>query len=129
VEGTITLDGKPLDDAEVVFLPDPAKGNTGPSASAYTDKLGHYKLFCDKAQTEGAVVGLHRVCVHDLGAVAKPTDPTQLPGGGGTSALPPVPTKGKPSRVPAAYDDAAHTPLRDVEVKPGKQTLDFTLKR
>jgi hypothetical protein len=128
VEGTITLDGKPLDNAEVVFLPDPEKGNQGPCASAYTDEQGHYRLFCEKANQEGAVVGRHRVCVHDLAAVAPPPDPNPTPAGG-KAALPPLPAKGKPSRVPAAYDDPSHTPLRDVEVKPGRQTLDFTVKR
>jgi hypothetical protein len=128
VEGTITFDGKPLDNAEVVFLPDSAKGNMGPTASAYTDEQGHYKLFCDKANKEGAVVGPHRVCVHDLAAVAPPPD-LNLLAAGGKMALPPVPAKGKPSRVPPAYDDPARTPLRDVEVKSGKQTLDFTVKR
>ncbi|MGL4551752.1 MAG: hypothetical protein ACRC33_11235, partial [Gemmataceae bacterium] len=53
VEGTVTLDGRPLPDAEVQFLPDPTQGTTGPPSSAYTDPDGRY------ATT--TVVGTHRV--------------------------------------------------------------------
>jgi hypothetical protein len=128
VEGTVTCDGKPLDNAEIVFLPDVAKGNNGPPASSYTDAQGHYKLFCNKNNKEGALVGPHRVCVHDLTAVAPPPDHNKLLTGGKLDVLP-VPTKGNVTRVNAAYTDAARTPLRDVEVKPGQQTLNFTVKR
>src|ERR1051326_651118 len=66
VEGVVTLDGKPLPEVEVVFLPNSEKGNTGPRAAAYTDKEGHYNLFCDQAKREGTVVGPTRVCIVDI---------------------------------------------------------------
>ena len=110
VEGTVTLDGKPLNSVEVVFLPDPDKGNRGPRAAAYTDERGHYQLFCEKADRAGAVAGAHRVCVFDLTALS------QTPG------------KAKPSRLPPVYGDAQATPFRDVTVRPGTQTLDFNVE-
>jgi hypothetical protein len=129
VEGTITLDGKPLDNVEVVFLPDPEKGSRGPAASAYTDGRGHYRLRCDQAGKSGAVLGTYRVCVNDITAVAPPPDLlVAYARAEGKQAPPPVPPKGKPPRVPAAYADANRTPLRDVEVKAGRQTLDFDVK-
>ena len=129
VEGTVTLDGKPLDNVEVVFLPDAEKGNHGASSSAYTDAKGHYQLHCDKADKSGVVVGLHRVCVNDITAVAPPDQLAALRAATeGKSARPPLPLKSQPSRVPPAYSDVSQTPLRDVEVKPGPQTMEFDVK-
>ena len=34
----------------------------------------------------------------------------------------------KPWRFPDHYGEASKTPLRDVEIKPGKQQLDFDIK-
>jgi hypothetical protein len=126
VEGTVTLDGKPLADVEVQFLPDPEKSNPGPTASAYTDAAGHYKLRCEKMSQDGAVLGPHRVCVIDITAIAPlgppGLAPPSLPGPATVSQKP------KLSRVPAVYNDPTRTPFRDVEVKSGKQTLDFNVK-
>jgi hypothetical protein len=110
VEGTITLDGKPLGGVEVVFLPDPEKGNLGNRASAYTDESGHYKLRCGRDNQDGTVLGPHRVCIRDI-AVADEAGKVV-----------------KPSRVPTSYADPAQTPFRAVEVKPVKQTLNFDVK-
>ena len=62
--------------------------------------------------------GLHRVCIIDLTALPPPADLQ--------AASPP---RGKPSRVPPAYGKASQTPFRDVEVKPGRLTLDFNVQR
>src|SRR5206468_1991369 len=71
VNGTVTLNGRPLSDMEVVFLPDPAAGTVGPTSTAYTDEKGHYQLVTNKGQ-RGAVVGTHRVCFRDLAALPLP---------------------------------------------------------
>jgi hypothetical protein len=73
VEGTVTLDGAPLPDVEVVFVPDPARGNTGNNASAVTDAQGRYRLRSPKEGRDGAAVGAHRVVVTDLRMVADVT--------------------------------------------------------
>jgi hypothetical protein len=125
VEGRVTLDGKPLDDVEIVFLPDPAKGNQGNSATAYTDGDGRYRLESPRDNREGTVLGPHRVVITDLSAIA--------PLGGGAPAgdgvnAPAARGGAKPRRFPIKYSAAADTPFKDVEIKSGKQTLDFDLK-
>jgi hypothetical protein len=111
VDGTVTLDGKPLAGVEVVFLPDPEKGNLGNRASAYTDAAGHYSLHCLRDNQDGTVLGPHRVCIRDI---TIPRDEYGRPL--------------RPSRVPASYADPAQTPFRAVEVKPPQQTLDFNVR-
>ena len=121
VEGKLTMDGSPLKDAEVRFVPG---GASGRNASAYTDAEGRYKIPAGK---DGVAPGRHRVVVTDLQGVADLT----------AAGAPPPVGEGAPitqaagarkRRIPAAYGDAMETPLQEVEVKPGKQTLDFDLK-
>jgi hypothetical protein len=127
VEGTVSLDGRPLPEVEVVFLPDSDEGNPGPRASAYTDQQGRYKLFCDQTDRPGTVAGPTRVCVVDITAVVSladmpglwmPAGPHGRPAGRATT------TTRKRSRVPPAYSSVARTPLR-VVVTPGRPVLDF----
>ena len=62
VEGTITLDGKPLDKIMVEFWPDAV----GPRSFGETDSKGHFKLTTDDGKSEGAAIGLNRVTLKDL---------------------------------------------------------------
>jgi hypothetical protein len=131
VEGVVTLDGKPLDSVEVLFLPDPEKGNTGPHAKAYTDAQGRYKLRCEKADKGGTVLGPHRVCLIDLTAVTMPLTGMRPPPAVRaqlSDVLPaaPAPAKPKAVRVPTAYGNPAQTPLH-VEVKSGRQEFNFDI--
>jgi hypothetical protein len=59
-QGTVTLNNKPVPNAEIVFLPD--AGTKGPSSSAVTDADGHFTLTTEDGRA-GAVVGKHRVTV------------------------------------------------------------------
>jgi hypothetical protein len=127
VEGTVTLDGAPLPDVEVVFVPDPARGNTGNNASAVTDSQGHYRLRSPKEGKDGAAVGLHRVILTDLLMVTD-TTAAGVPAPAGAGAAPPQPLGSKKRRFPTAYGDPTDTPLKDVEVKSGPQTRDFDVK-
>src|SRR5262245_22782262 len=70
VEGTVTKDGRPLANIEVVFLVDADAGTQGPRASGTTDKAGHYHLRSHNGD-DGALVGKHRVLVTDLEAAMK----------------------------------------------------------
>jgi hypothetical protein len=126
VEGTVTLRGVPLPEVEVTFIPDAAKGNSGNNATALTDAQGRYKLRAARDGRDGTVLGPHRVVVIDLPAVADFTTAGTTPLAGEGAA--PKASGPKQRRFPAAYGDPTDTPLRDVEVKPGKQTLDFDLK-
>ena len=128
----VTLDGKPLTDAEVVFLPDPEKGTKGRRSVALTDKDGRYRIASDEGRA-GAPVGSHRVCINDLLAgppgvalPVRPEDNTKKPAGaqvedGG-------PRDPKRSRFPQAYCSANLTPFRDIEVKEGNQVINFDVK-
>jgi hypothetical protein len=107
VEGTVTLNGKPLDNVRVEFLPDPEAKTSGPRSTGVTDAGGRFKLTCENERS-GAVVGTHRVTLTDLkqweGLTAKREDANK-----------PL----KPSRLPERYTDVVKTPFRGVEVKPG----------
>ncbi|MBN9522083.1 hypothetical protein J0H58_26795 [bacterium] len=122
------MNGKPLPEVEVVFLPDSDKGNRGPRAAAYTDERGRYRLFCDQADRTGTIVGPTRVCVIDITAVA-PLDAlagVRVPGPLARPESRAAKAKDKRTRVPAAYGSVAQTPLY-VEVVPGRTVFDFDI--
>jgi hypothetical protein len=123
VEGTVTLDGKPLGEVQVVFVPDATQGNKGNNASAFTDAQGHYRLRAERDGKDGTVLGPHRVYFVDLTAVPNLTGEPPPPG---QPARPSGP--GLPLRFPRVYTDLLETPFKDVEIKSGKQTVDFKLK-
>ena len=134
VEGMVTLDGQPLANVEVVFLPDPEKGNTGKRSVALTDAQGRYRLSSDAGQ-EGARAGFHRVCINDLLAglpgVASPQSltPSHRRGPAGDSDPGAQPQKESRARFPAEYSSALGTPFRDIEIKPGSQRIDLDVHR
>jgi hypothetical protein len=75
VSGVVTLNGKPVSNAKVQFLP-AEKGNPGPPSSSImnTDDDGHFELqFAD--QTKGAVVGKCHVLVSTRRTLSNPNDP------------------------------------------------------
>ena len=125
VEGTLRMNGKPLDNCLITFVPEPGQEVTGPHSTGLTDERGSYRLRLDD-QTEGASIGWHRVIVQDLlvstgvrrrdhGTVDKEIDETTPP--------PPV----RRSRVPARYSSPKDTPLRK-EAKPGQQVIDLDIR-
>jgi hypothetical protein len=63
VSGKVTLDGKPLADATVVFQPISSEKNVnpGPGSQGKTDANGYYSLQVVGQGTKGAYVGKHRV--------------------------------------------------------------------
>lgn len=79
VSGTITLDGQPLEGAEVVFAPKQIdkQAAVGPASIGTTDAAGNYMLKTTKG-LEGAVVGEHKVAVRlnklDESAIAAKAD-------------------------------------------------------
>ncbi len=64
----MTIDGKPLANAEVVFMPNPDKGAVGPRSVAITDKDGHYRIASDVGR-DGTPVGFNSVVINDLVAL------------------------------------------------------------
>ena len=69
VSGTVTLDGNPLPNARVQFVPDSSKATEGALAYGTTDAEGKYEL--ETATVRGAIVGHHRISVE---ARAQPKD-------------------------------------------------------
>jgi hypothetical protein len=126
VEGVITLDGKPLPEVQVVFVPDPFKGNVGNNSLAVTDSEGRYRLFAARDERHGTVIGPHRVMIVDLTQVVDTTSAGEpaKPGQSAASSSPGA----KPRRFSGDYSDVARTPLQSVEVTSGAQTLNFDLK-
>ena len=116
VTGTLTLNGKPLDNVRVEFLPDPEAKTSGPRSTGVTDGEGRFKMTCENQQS-GAVVGTHRVTLTDLkqweGLTASREDSNK-----------PL----KPSRLPAQYSDVVKTPFRGIEVKPGGTPVKLEVK-
>jgi hypothetical protein len=104
VKGKVTLNGRPLQGAEVTFQPT-AKG-TAPSAGT-TDADGRYELMYT-FDTKGAVPGEHIVTITT----------------GGTSFDDQGIEVEQEEHVPARYN--TDTELRKT-VKPGSQTIDFDL--
>ncbi len=115
VTGTVKLNGKPLANVMVEFNPDSA---TGVRATGTTDENGRYTLLCDD-QRPGAMVGHHRVVLHDLAIYGGQFLGRKLEQAG---------TKGgptlKPSRIPSRYESTAHTPLKK-EVQAEPQAIDL----
>jgi hypothetical protein len=112
VEGTLRMNGKPLANVQVEFLPEAS----GPRSRGVTDQDGHYSLATD-GQKSGATLGSHRVLLYDLqvyndqptGRMKKDQDATPE----------------RPSRIPAAYANPASTPLiKEVLGKPNNIDLD-----
>ena len=115
VEGTVRLDGRPLADVLVCFLPEPDKGASGPRSVAVSDADGHYRLRCDD-QRDGAVLGWHRVFFEDMTLYLASR---QDGAGGARPAL--------VSRLPPRYTTGTWTPF-SFEVKAGAQVIDLDLK-
>jgi hypothetical protein len=70
VTGKLTLNGRPLKGATIVFTPDRAKGGRGPQSFAVTVDDGAFTL--KTTEGEGAVTGWHQV------TVAPPSDNVEL---------------------------------------------------
>ena len=122
--GPLAEHGRPLPGVEVIFFPDPEKGTVGPRATSYTDENGRFTLSTRQSSKAGAIVGHHRICIRDLSALAPAP---VIRSEGDEAAPPPPPKRPKRPKVGNTYWDPATTPLRDVEVKAGTQTLSFQL--
>ena len=105
VEGTVTLDGKPLPNASVVFVPE-----NGRPAGATTDSQGHYVLTFTEGR-QGAMLGKHKV------RISTASDPSETPDG--------EPIPGTPETIPMKYN--AQTELEFTVEAGKKNTADFDL--
>lgn len=110
VEGTISLDGRPMPNLMIQFMPDAFRGTDGPLSTAISDGAGNYVLKCGNGKA-GAAVGTHRVVI---------IDPEKKPAPQGSDE--PV----KPGRISFVYQDARSTPLI-IQVPPEGGKIDLQL--
>jgi hypothetical protein len=109
VDGTVRLDGQPIGQVMVLFVPE--KKNL-PQSFGVTDDQGHFQLKCNNGRA-GAAVGEHRVTLVDAATAAAAK---------GRYEDPPDPSEIHASRIPAVYNRATQTPLRET-VAAGSQTI------
>jgi hypothetical protein len=118
VTGTITLDGKPLGAADLIFVP---QGDTqGQSGVARTDADGKYELLTPDRKHKGVAVGSYRVVINKL---VKPdgTDYVPDPNAG------PIDTGGFKELLPKPYSDMGESTLEANVPEGGTKNLDFKL--
>jgi hypothetical protein len=111
VTGTVSLDGKPVPNAVVTFVP---QGGTGSPSNGVTDAEGRYTLMFSRDR-EGAFVGTHDVTVEteqvSIEEQSEMADEGIAPG--------------EFVKLPAKYASKGELVK---EVKPGDNTIDLDLK-
>jgi hypothetical protein len=111
VTGTVTLNGQPAEQAEVMFNPKAA----GRFAIGVTDASGKFTLSTAKPN-DGALPGEYVVT---LAEYYPPDKPPALPRGGGLL----------PSRFPPQFGDPAKSPLTANIERGGKNDFQFDVKK
>lgn len=114
VQGTITLDGKPLSGIAVVFQPD-----NGRPARGFTDAEGKYELTYIR-KTRGTKIGPNRV---EIAPSEEADDPAEVEADPDSLEVKRPVKSGKPV-IPARYNTQSEL---KADVKPGRNTFDFEL--
>ncbi|MBA2117144.1 carboxypeptidase regulatory-like domain-containing protein [Bremerella alba] len=114
VSGTITLDGKPLNNIVVVFQPD-----NGRPARGRTDTEGQYELTYIRSSL-GTKVGHNRVEI----APSEEDDAPDEPEEDADSRKVNRPSKSGKPRIPVRYNIKSEL---EADVQPGENTFDFEL--
>jgi hypothetical protein len=117
VSGTVTVDGKPVAAAQVLFT-----AASGRPAAGETDAQGRYVLSTHETG-DGAAVGTYSVTV-----TARPTIRVSAAGAVGPPTGRPKVEHGAVSPVPLKYSDITN-PQLTVEVKPGDNDIPLELKQ
>ena len=99
VEGTVTMEGKPLDQIRVEFWP----LGEGLRSVGVTDEAGRFSLTTDDGERKGAVVGSHRIVLNDTTVLGN-----QFLGRAGENV---DMSQGRKSRILGDYASAQRTPL------------------
>jgi hypothetical protein len=120
--GVVLLNGNPLPNAQVQFVPDLSGFGAELNSTAITDEQGRFQLTCAKDQQAGAVVAKHRVVVTD--APSKYRGPSAEAQAGYASYVKTL--KNRP--IPEQYGSVGGTPLR-VEVKADQKEYKIELTR
>lgn len=114
VEGTVKVNGQPVEGIQVEFWPTAS----GPRSFGVTDAQGRFTLTTDDGKEKGASVGMHKVVLRDVGIMGD-----KFLGRAGEDV---DMTKGKKPRIANVYSDP-HTTTVEKEVKSGKNQIDIEL--
>lgn len=125
VEGRVLSGGRPLSNIQVRFLPDPEAGSDGPEAAAITDATGRFRLRTERICRDGAVIGIHRVCLRPMTVPWK----ARLLGGTISVQRPDHEVGTTGLRGLSRFADPATTPFCRVQVWRGPQAYDFDVQR
>lgn len=129
VQGVVLLDGKPLPDVEVLFMPVPSQQFTSPESSVYTDSQGEFST--EKSGRDGVLVGTHRVCLNDA-RVMMASHSIAADSGERLSKSDNSNSDNKRSRprqrIPLRYSDVQQTPFRNIVIGHELQNLRFELQ-
>jgi hypothetical protein len=113
VQGTVRINGRPLSNVLVSFLPDSDRGAAGPRAAGMTDEQGRFQLKCDDQQP-GMPTGAYRVTLEDMSIYSAPRTPDGM-----LLQKPPI-------RFSPVYGKVLSTTLLK-RVEAGEQTIDLDL--
>jgi len=113
VQGVLMVQGQPLANVLVAFVPDPDRGGTSGRSVGVTDAEGRFQLRGDDRRP-GAPTGWHRVVLEDLNIYELPRS------NDGRLLEQPI------ERFPPRYSDILRTPLLR-EVIAGAQVIDLEL--
>lgn len=121
VEGTVTLDGQPIDQATVTFYPEEGRASLG-----RTDSAGKYKLLYTSS-LDGAVIGEHKVTISTkVDAEVEYGDSDYENDEQGKVKDVNLVTKARNESMPLKYRDRKKTVLT-ATVTSGSNTIDFEL--
>lgn len=118
VEGRVLLDGRPVANARVVFMPQAsgADGEAGPYSGGETYSEGRYSLSTlEESPHAGAVVGSHRITISTRVAHLHPTELD-------------LEVIDSPETIPADYTNYRLTPLTFEVPASGTCAADFSLE-
>ena len=118
VEGTVKLDGAPLANVLVEFIPNLKSKEQAPVSRATTDSSGHFVLMCIN-EKPGAVVGKHNVLIR-VGRGGKS-------GAADDMDAPQDVNRGKGRLIPSEYASASKTPVK-VEVTAEQHSYDINVQ-
>ena len=115
VSGRITVDGRPVEQAGIMFQPVATKDNINPGPGSYgiTDADGRFTLKLVGLEKKGAAVGLHTVRFENYTPPGDPHDDRPR-----RPAKPAIPIPGRYNRI---------EPLLEFEVRPGTNEANFEL--
>ena len=121
-EGVVTIDGKPLANATVTFVPQLDRFGDESNSVAITDEAGRFTLNCNFNNAPGAVEGEHIVLVTE----SPLPDKLRASQDGNAVERYRISLGNRP--IPPAYSSVSQSPLR-VTVKAGQDPIPLALSR